>query len=292
MTFSNSLQDDLPKLARKQLHAADLIHDQNVPPVDTNFESPNADALQTFDVDAVLGHADGPGMALGSQQCGFAVQRHNAKTVTFSPGPQILSVESSRAHAHGTDDLTNDRRFADARLAGDKERRFYRARRRILNARKPRPLTQFPATPAAPETRPWSPLAVTLITFFLPAGGAILTVRNLARLGSLRADEAKSAGWALVGIFGLGMGALLSLSPVASDGMPRLDPNLTSGLYLAITIAAYLAQRGAWISWRNRNPNSRGGPWLRAIGVALLYQVLAVIVAVPVYVILASVTGH
>jgi len=88
------------------------------------------------------------------------------------------------------------------------------------------------------------------------------------------------------------MGILLSLSPIGRDGLPRLDPNLTSALYLAITFAAYLVQRRPYISWRVKNRRERLAPWIRGLGIALLFQILAVSAAVPVYLLAASIAGE
>jgi len=146
-------------------------------------------------------------------------------------------------------------------------------------------------TPASTESPPWSILVVTLITFFLPAGGAILTVRNLARLGILGTSEAKSSSWVLVAVFGLGMGILLSLSPVGSDGIPRLDPNMTSAVYLVITAAAYIVQRRPYIAWRLQNRRQRLASWAKGFGIALVFQIFAVVAAIPIYLLAVSISG-
>ena len=152
-------------------------------------------------------------------------------------------------------------------------------------------MRQPAVTPSATESPPWSILVVTLITFLLPAGGAILTIRNLARLGSLGLSEAKTSSWILVAVFGAGTGILLSLSPVDREGLPRPDPNMTSAVYLAITFAAYLVQRRPYMTWRIQNRQHRQEWWVKGFGIALVYQIFAVVAAVPIYVLAVTISG-
>jgi hypothetical protein len=127
---------------------------------------------------------------------------------------------------------------------------------------------------------PWSPLGVSFITLFLPAGGAVLTIRNLERLNQVDATAARKLIAASVVVVALGYAALIfTAGHHNSAGVPQPDQNALGFLCAGLAFGSYLAQRVPFRTWRVRNADLRSGPWLPAIWIALLYQ-LAVIVCV------------
>jgi hypothetical protein len=149
-------------------------------------------------------------------------------------------------------------------------------------------LPQQRITNADREMRPpWSPVAISIISFLFPAGGAVLTIQNLRRLRQLDAPTARQMTYAIVGIFALGFGLLLLLAGGGTKGklgVNSIDPNAATALSIGIAAASYVVQRLPFRSWRTSNAQTRTSPWLGALGMAVLYEIVVAFCAVPVLV--------
>ena len=128
---------------------------------------------------------------------------------------------------------------------------------------------------------PWSPLSVSLITLLLPAGGAVLTIRNLQRLHTIDAEKARELIVASVAVFAAGIVILLLLDPSRSGGR-GVNGDTTGILGGGMAIVSYVVQRTAFRSWRREHAADTTGSWLPAIGTAALYSVVTLGAAVPV----------
>lgn len=132
-------------------------------------------------------------------------------------------------------------------------------------------------TPQADEPRPWSPAGIALIAFFFAPGGAILTVRNLQRLGTLSRARGRELIIALAVVFTLGY-ALLAAS---SAGGSKVNPDPSLIINIPVAIACLFIQWTPFRTWQARR-GGRPSPWIQGLGLALLYDVGILIAAVPV----------
>jgi hypothetical protein len=132
---------------------------------------------------------------------------------------------------------------------------------------------------------------VTIIAFLLPAGGAVVTVWNLHRFSQLDSVRTRHLTIAVVAVFAFGIATLLGLTPVKANSAPAIDANASSILSVGVAIACFVTQRSAYRSWRAQNARTRTSPWPSALGWALLFTLLTVIVALPPYVVLSSLLG-
>lgn len=139
-------------------------------------------------------------------------------------------------------------------------------------------------------TRPWSPLSVSLITFLLPAGGAVLTVHNLARLRETDSAGVRRESIAVVLLYAFGFALILTTAPIQADGIPQLDSGTYSVIQFGLAIAAYIAQRVPFRMWTEKHARQTSA-WTSAVLTALIYQLLAIFITVPVYVGVISLVG-
>src|SRR5947209_13790773 len=95
---------------------------------------------------------------------------------------------------------------------------------------------------------PWSPLSVSFITLLLPAGGAILTIRNLQRLQTIDSHQARELIIASIGVFAVGIVILLRLEPAGSQGQ-GVNGDATGVLGCGMAFVSYGVQRTAFRSW-------------------------------------------
>lgn len=140
-------------------------------------------------------------------------------------------------------------------------------------------------------SRPWSLAVVTAITFFLPAGGAVVAIRNMARLGEIDAHRALELTVATIVVFAAGYSALLTVAPPDQTGASTLSPIVTALLSLGTALAAFLFQRREFAAWREAHPRSDTGHWYAAVGWGLVYQCLTAVAAFPVFLLLALITS-
>lgn len=148
------------------------------------------------------------------------------------------------------------------------------------------------ATRAPLETRPpWSPLSVTLITFLLPAGGAILTVWNLHRLSEFDRRYATRLTMSVIVLFVIGISALYLTATPVSQGMPTLNATGLGVLSFGVAFASYIVQRAAFQKWRTAHQRDRTSSWLPAAGLALAYTIIISLGVLPVYLVVTAVFG-
>jgi hypothetical protein len=147
------------------------------------------------------------------------------------------------------------------------------------------------ARPRQREKRPWNPLSVTIITFFLPPGGAVLTILNLSRMSALERPRTRELSVAVIIVFALGFSALLALSQHGSKEAPRLDSVAGAVIQLGCAVAALIAQRTPFRDWRSSHAGVRTDAWLPAAALAVAYSFVTAIAAAPMYALLSTVVG-
>lgn len=140
------------------------------------------------------------------------------------------------------------------------------------------------------ESRPpWSLISVTIITLLLPAGGAVVTVLNLHRLGRVDAKVLRQRIALVLSVLVLGFTILFSVLGTKGGTIPAPDPVATTILSVGIAWASYIAQQTSFRAWRSTHSQEGTSPWLYALGLAFLYQLLTglgvAIVATLLYVI-------
>jgi fatty acid desaturase len=138
---------------------------------------------------------------------------------------------------------------------------------------------------------PWSLAVVTLLAFFLPAGGAAVTMQNMRRLGQVDERRSRELTVATILVFAAGYAALLLVGAPDPSGRPTVSSSATVVLSLGTAAAAFLYQRHGFVSWRQGHPQERSGPWYQAVAWALIYELLTFVVTVPVSLLLTVVTS-
>jgi hypothetical protein len=128
---------------------------------------------------------------------------------------------------------------------------------------------------------PWSPLSVSVMALLLPAGGAVLTIRNLQRLQAIDSKQARELIIASIGVCAVGIVMLLLLDPARSGGASA-NGDTTAVLGSGMAVVSYLVQRAAFRTWRREHQAVRTGSWLAAAGTAAWYSLVTLGVAVPV----------
>ena len=143
-----------------------------------------------------------------------------------------------------------------------------------------------------PQTAgPWSLALVTAITFFLPAGGAVVAIRNLARLGEIDARRSLELTVATILVFAVGYSTLLFVAQPNLTAPSNLSPTVTGALSLGTAAAAFLYQRREYVAWRQSHPGTGTAPWYSALGWGLVYQFLTAFAAIPFFLVLALVSS-
>lgn len=128
---------------------------------------------------------------------------------------------------------------------------------------------------------PWSPLTVALISFLLPAGGAVLTIRNMARLQQIDRTTVTELTVVTMAVFAIGFTALLVAGQPDPTKPASLDANVSAVLSFGTAVASYAVQRPAFVVWRRSHVRIRTGPWFRALGMALIYTLLILLAVLP-----------
>ena len=137
---------------------------------------------------------------------------------------------------------------------------------------------------------PWSPLSVSLIALLLPPGGAVLTIQNLQRLRAVDAPLARQLTIALIGVYVLGIMALVLVSPRSSRGVPTPDSDVTTVLYGGVALASYIVQRQPFQSWRTAHLRTRTSSWIGALGIAFIYTLVTLAAFLPLYLLLSAIS--
>jgi uncharacterized membrane protein len=141
------------------------------------------------------------------------------------------------------------------------------------------------------STKPWSLALVTAITFFLPAGGAVVAIRNMARLGEIDARRALELTVATVIVFAAGYSALLLVAQPDPNGTSTLSPIVTVLLSFGTALAAFLLQRREYVSWREAHPQSGTGAWYTAIGWGVIYQIVTAFACFPFFLVMTLISS-
>ena len=145
-------------------------------------------------------------------------------------------------------------------------------------------MSRQPTTNPAPDDRPpWTPVSVAIISFFLPAGGAVVTIRNLHRLRELDPRATRDLSVAVVLIFALGLTALISFARRSATGAPSLDTSASGTLQFGVALVSFLCQRAPFRTWRLSNGGTRTSSWTGAVGQAALYTLITVLATLPLY---------
>lgn len=139
--------------------------------------------------------------------------------------------------------------------------------------------------------QPWKPLTVSILAFALPAGGAMLTVRNLERLQELNQQAARRLLFLIVAVFAVGLAILFLAAQKNKSGQLVIDSNALFILSMGGAIASYLSQRPAFRVWQSAHPAERAGSLLEAIVLAIIYSVISAVVAVPLVLIATQING-
>src|SRR5690348_1230683 len=109
------------------------------------------------------------------------------------------------------------------------------------------------ATPRSTGMRPpWSPLSITLISLLLPAGGAILTIRNMQRLNAIDSKGARELTFAAIGVFAVGIAVLFIVARRATAASGATGD---TGAFLGFgtAMASYIVQQRPFHAWRTAN---------------------------------------
>lgn len=137
---------------------------------------------------------------------------------------------------------------------------------------------------SAPEGRPpWSPLTVSAMAILFAGGGAILTIRNLERLGQIDRTSSRNLTYAAVGIFAVGLTILLVLAERSVHGTHPVDYTAIGVLSVGVAIVSYIVQWAPFRAWRASHSRQRAASWWVAIGTAFLYQLVVTVAATPIW---------
>jgi hypothetical protein len=126
-------------------------------------------------------------------------------------------------------------------------------------------------------------LSVTVITFVFPFGGVVLTLQNLGRLALVERSDVRRLSALLVVVFALGLTALLCIAGVSPTGSPKVDTDTWTILSVGFALVAYVVQRSPFRAWLAADPRGTS-TWLSGILTAVLYQLLPVLLAIPLYI--------
>jgi hypothetical protein len=290
VTILHCRENGLTKGLRKELHFANFIGNRHVPTFYRLSQRRDAHALHLIDVYPILGYLHRTRMPGRRQESHVPIERHDPESLADTPALQILRVETGGSEMHAGHHLADQCCLAATGLAGHQIGRFQtltlrRNRYPIADKHNGTSIGESRVKQrvfGSQSTRPWSPLSVSLITFILPAGGAVLTIQNLARLQIVNSLTARRQAVGVVLLYGLGFAIILALAPVQADGVPRLDAGTYSVVQFGFAAAAYLVQRGPFRAWVAKQ-TSGTSHWTSGVLTAVIYQLLATVITVPIY---------
>jgi hypothetical protein len=150
---------------------------------------------------------------------------------------------------------------------------------------------QRPAVRRSRVIAPWRPLTVSILAFALPAGGAMLTVRNLERLQQLTPQAARRLLYLIVAVFAIGLSLLVLVAQRDKSGQFVIDSDALLIVSAGVATASYLAQRAPFRLWQSQHPTERGGSLLEAIWLVIVYNVVSALLALPLVLIAAQLSG-
>jgi hypothetical protein len=116
----------------------------------------------------------------------------------------------------------------------------------------------------------------------------MLTIWNMQRLSVLDRAQARRMTAGAILICAVGLGVMFGVAPKGSEGVPEVDSNARSILAVATAALCYFAQRQSFRMWRLQNERLRTGSWLNALGMAVLYTIVAATLAAPFWLISQS----
>jgi hypothetical protein len=124
-----------------------------------------------------------------------------------------------------------------------------------------------------------------LITFILPAGGAILTITNLYRLRQLDARSARRLTIAAYIVIALGYTGLFLSTPFKGSTNLLQSPDASGSTILSVGmgIASYFVQRVPYRDWRKTHESVLTSSWLGGAGRAVVYALITFAVVVPFF---------
>lgn len=128
---------------------------------------------------------------------------------------------------------------------------------------------------------PWSPLSVALIALLLPPGGAVLTMRNLQRLGDIDDQSARWLTVAIVTVFALGYAALIVIATAQSTrtSAEQIDAGALTVLQFGVALASYVVQRLPYRQWRSAHLRTANGSLLSGLLVVAIYSFVSYVAA-------------
>lgn len=146
---------------------------------------------------------------------------------------------------------------------------------------------QGTTTSNADPRPPWSPFSISVISLILPAGGAVLTVLNIARMQTVRPRHVRELALATMVVFAIGLTILFTLATPAPGRQPTLDSGVSLVLSVGTAVASYVAQREPRARWRRQHPNARSSSVLTAVAWSCIYTLATALLAVPLRLIIA-----
>lgn len=133
------------------------------------------------------------------------------------------------------------------------------------------------------DERPWSPMALTVMSLFFGLGAMVMSVRNLRRLGVIDEQTARFYSWGTVVLLACIILLIWSFNPKAFFKVPQQQ---LAPLTLTLPFAVFFLQIRSFRRWRADHPNTSTRPWYTAllpvIGITLI-TVLCAVVAIDVF---------
>lgn len=108
-----------------------------------------------------------------------------------------------------------------------------------------------------------------------------MTVRNMQRLKAIDLGKARELTFAVIGVFAVGI-VILFIVATGTSGSSAPSQDTAAVLGFGTALASYFVQREPFRTWRTANRSVRTSPWLAALGTALLYTLVTLLVALPV----------
>ena len=150
-------------------------------------------------------------------------------------------------------------------------------------------MNRTPPINAGPDSRPWSPLALTVLSLVFGLGAIVVAVRNLERLGFLEAKLARFYFWTTVVFLASVLLLIWSVNPHAFEHTPAQQ---VAPLSIASPLAVYFLQILPFRRWRLQYPAADTRPWFTAILPVVAMTVVTVALAVIVIEIFALIFGR
>ena len=113
-----------------------------------------------------------------------------------------------------------------------------------------------PQTEKTADVRPWSPVALTLLSLVIGVGALIVAVRNLQRLEAIDSRAARFYTWATIGLMASVFVLIWSFNPKTfGHSAGQLLP-----VSLGAPVACYLIQINSFRQWKQQHPDIQMRP--------------------------------